>query len=323
MSEAPGVLIGLSNVMTTLRQRVPPGPDPDGTPGLRDRLRTNALRALEGPEAFIHDAILLGRRVRLFSNSHHLADFFRDHWMTEGEWKAATGRPVPRDPELTVYATIGVPAEAPASYTSGNGREAYLFNTSYYGDLRALAAEALGRRFEPWARILHGGAVEVNGRLLVLLYPKELIHPTPVWGLMEHPGARLLAEGWLAVDADGRAHALERRLYVRTSLVEYYPKHAAGLLASKLENVPPGAEASLRLSASPDSRAMLDASTLFGRASILGGPAEPAAVFRLTAETGEEIRPAPEDSFLCPVYEVPAGDAPGHPRELARRIAAR
>ncbi len=354
MSESPGTLIGLSNVVTRLRGRVAPGPDPDGTPGLRERLRTNALRALEGPESFIHDAILLGRRVRLFSNSHHLADFWRDHWPTEGEWKAATGQPVARDPDLTLYAMIGVAAEPEASYLSSGRPEAWLFNTSYYGDLRVLAAEALGLRAGPGAQVLHGGAVEVNGRLLVLLYPKDLVHPTPVWGLMELPGARLLAEGWLAVDAEGRAHALERRLYVRTSVLESYPGHAARFLGCKFENVPDPAaapaaageilEASLRgdprsalrglppeiardmllrLTSSADSRALVDPAQVFGRTRVARGPMETAAVFRLTARKGEAIRPIPLEPFSFPAYEVSVPSVPGHPRELARLIAAR
>ena len=77
MSETPGTLIGTSNVMTRTRTRVPQGLDPDTNASLRERLRAHASRAIEGRESFIHDAVVLGRRIRLFSNSHHLADFWR------------------------------------------------------------------------------------------------------------------------------------------------------------------------------------------------------------------------------------------------------
>ena len=85
MSESPGVLLGLSNVLTKARVRVPAGPDLDAQPALRERLHTLARRALEGRESFIEDAVLHGRRVRLFTNSHHLADFWRDNFPGEGE----------------------------------------------------------------------------------------------------------------------------------------------------------------------------------------------------------------------------------------------
>jgi hypothetical protein len=48
MSEKAGTLIGLSNVMTRLRGRVAPGPDPDATPALGERIRIQATRAIEG-----------------------------------------------------------------------------------------------------------------------------------------------------------------------------------------------------------------------------------------------------------------------------------
>jgi len=137
MSESPGTLIGLSNVATKTRARVSMGLDPDSNAALLERLRTHAARAIEGRESFIHDAVVLGKRIRLFSNSHHLADFWRDNFPTEGEWKEATGQSVPREPALVVHAMINVAAEPEASYVSLARQEVFLFNTSYYGDLRA------------------------------------------------------------------------------------------------------------------------------------------------------------------------------------------
>lgn len=359
MSEKPGTLIGLSNVMTGAVSRVAAGPDPDASAGLCDRLRTHARRALEGRESFIQDAVILGRRVRLFSNSHHLADFWTDNWPGEGEWKAATGLPVPRDPALTVHAMIGVAPEPAASYFSASCCEVFLFNSSYYADLRACTMEALGRILAAEGRLLHAGAVEAGGRTLLLLYPKELLHPTPVWGLLDPPGSRLLAEGWVYRDAAGRIHAIERHLYVRASFVENYPEHAARLLRSKFENVPDAGPAEadaraadvqavleaalrndpkqllrtlppdrqrdlvLRLLLSRDARGMVDPAALLGKSRLTRGPATPAAVFSLKAKDGEPIRPATLELFSGPCYEVHAGGFAGRPRELARLIAAR
>lgn len=359
MNEQPGTLIGLSNVMTGGAARVQPGPDPEDTPGLRDHLRTDAMRALEGRESFIHDAIILGRRVRLFSNSHHLADFWADNWLREGEWKALSALPPSRDPVLTVYAMVHVDAQPEASYYAADHREVYLFNNGYYGDLRACAMEGLGRVLAAEGRLLHGGVVETGGRTLLMLYPKEVLHPTPTWGLLETPGSRLLAEGWLFREPSGALHALEKSLYVRASFVESYPEHAARLLRSKFENVPDltpavaDAKAAaaetvlaaalrndskqalrplppdrqrdlvLRLIASPDARVLVDPAVLLGKSRLTRGPATPAAVFDLRSSRGAtSIKPTKLEFFTCPCYEVAIGTGGGHPREIARAIAA-
>lgn len=357
MSEIAGTLIGQSNVMTRLRARVTPGADPDASAALYERVRTHAVRAIEGRESFIHDAVVLGKRVRLFSNSHHLADFWRENWWTEHEWRSATGQTVPREPSLVIHAMINVATEQEASYVSVARQEVFLFNTSYYGDLRATAMETLGRLIGKAGFVVHAAAVEINGRGLALVYPKEVIHPTPTWGLMEVQGSRFLADGWVALEPSGRIHAIEKSLYVRTSVLSSYPEYAARILFSRFENVPdldPGAvdgraaqaealdtaarrsdstgalrnvppERSrlqlLRLVASPDSRAMVSAEALFGRKRILR-VTTPAAAFALKAGAGEAVHPAAVEPFPCPGYEVSVGAVPGHPRELSKLIAA-
>ncbi|MBI3855822.1 MAG: hypothetical protein HY293_09050 [Planctomycetes bacterium] len=356
MSESPGTLIGLSNV-TTRRIRVTPGIDPDAHPEVRERIRTHAARAIEGRESFIHDAIVLGKRIRLFSNSHHLADFWRENFPTEMEWKEATGQAVAREPALVVHAMINVAAEPEASYVSLARQEVYLFNTSYYGDLRACALEAFGRLIGKAGFVLHAAAVEINGRGLAMIYPKDVIHPTPVWGLMEMAGAKFVADGWLALEPSGRIHAIEKSVYLRTSLLLSYPELAARLLFSKFENVPdltPAIEDAnaavaerldeaarrrdpqgslrglppertrpqlTRLVASSDSRAIVPAATLFGKPRILRATTA-AVAFALKAGQGEPVQPAAVEPFPCPGYEICVGAVPGHPREAAKLIAA-
>jgi hypothetical protein len=357
MSETPGTLIGLSNTMTRTRARVPMGLDPDANPALRERLRIHAARAIEGRESFIHDAIVLGKRIRLFSNSHHLADFWRENWPTEAGWKEATGQTVAREPALIVHAMINVEAEPEASYVSVARQEVYLFNTSYYGDLRGCTMEALGRLIGRAGYVIHAAAVEISGRGLALVYPKEVVHPTPTWGLMELQGAKFVADGWMALEPSGRLHALEKSLYFRTSVVAFYPEIASRILFSKFENVPDpnpaleDAKASLaegldeaarrndpqhglrglppertrqqliRLVASPESRAIVPVTTLFGKSRILRATTA-AVAFALKAGAGEPVHPAAVEPFPCPGYEVYVGAVPGHPREVARLIAA-
>jgi hypothetical protein len=357
MSETPGTLIGLSNVTTRLRTRVASGPDPDAHPELLERLRTNASRAIEGRESFIHDAVVLGKRIRLFSNSHHLADFWRENWLTEGEWKESSGQNVSREPALVVHAMVNVGAEPEASYVSLARQEVYLFNTSYYGDLRACTMEALGRLIGKAGFVIHAAAVEINGRGLALVYPKDVIHPTPTWGLLELPGSKFVADGWLALEPSGRLHALEKSVYFRTSVLSSYPEYASRVLFSKFENVPdltPAIEDAkaamaegldeaarrhdparglrglppertrqqlMRLVASPDSRAIVGAAALFGKPRIARATTA-ATAFALKAGAGEPVQAAAVEPFPCPGYEVYVGAVPGHPREVAKLIAA-
>jgi hypothetical protein len=352
MSESPGVLIGLSNVLTKARVRVPAGADLDREPALRERLHTLARRALEGRESFIHDAVLHGRRVRLFTNSHHLADFWRDNFPTESEWRASAGTPVPPEPILTVYAAVGVEGEVEASYASAARKEVYLFNTSYYADLRACALQAFARE----APVLHGGAAEVGGRGVAWTYPKEVVHPTPSWGLLDRSDARFVADGWLLVEPPARVHALEKQLYARTSTIASYPEIAARVLRCKFENVPeltpaqadagaPTAqeildtaarndplgilkslpeersrEFVLRLLASPDARMMIDPALVWGKPRMRRTTVA-AAAFAFRAGPGDASRPAVVPPFPCAGYEILVDSVPGHPRELARLIA--
>src|SRR5262249_20260454 len=77
----------------------------------------------------------------------------------------------------------------------------------------------------------------------------------------------------------------------------------------------------LRLISSPESRAMVSAETLFGKKRIVRSTIS-AAAFSLKAGGDEPVHPAAVEPFPCPGYEVAVGAVPGHPRELAKLIAA-
>jgi hypothetical protein len=77
----------------------------------------------------------------------------------------------------------------------------------------------------------------------------------------------------------------------------------------------------MRLVASPDSRAIVSAATLFGKPRVVRSTTA-ATAFALKAGPGEAVHPAAVEPFPCPGYEICVGDVPGHPREVARLIAA-
>jgi hypothetical protein len=357
MNESIGAIIGLSNVMTAARARVAPGPALDGQDALRQRVRSRALRALEGREAFIQDAFVAGRRVRLFTNSHHLADFWKENLPGEGDWRERNPGAPPAEPALRVHAAVGVAGEAEASYADARRAEVYLLNTSYYGDLRACTMEALARVIGAEGRLVHGAALQAGSRGIALLYPKELILPTPTWGIMELPDARFIADGWFLLDREGRLRALEKGVYFRACTVASYPALIPKLLMARFENVGTlapadlerqgpaaqeildglresdpsgrmsglpserGREMILRLTSGRDARCLLSASVLFGASRLADGVRVDAA-FRLLAGKGGPLAvPEPVDGFPCPGYALRPEMSTGHPREVARLIA--
>jgi hypothetical protein len=72
---------------------------------------------------------------------------------------------------------------------------------------------------------------------------------------------------------------------------------------------------------SSDSRAIVPATTLFGKPRVLRSAAASVA-FALKAGAGDAVHPAAVEPFPCPGYEICVGAVPGHPREVARLIAA-
>jgi hypothetical protein len=79
----------------------------------------------------------------------------------------------------------------------------------------------------------------------------------------------------------------------------------------------------LRLIVTPEARVLVDPAVLLGKSRVTRGPATPQAVFDLRAGQGAtSIRPTKLDFFTCPSFEVTVGTGGGHPREVARAIAA-
>lgn len=297
MSESPGTLIGRSNIRTEGGETVTALSEPDAD--TLDHLRMIAVRALEGREAFIHDAVFNGRRVRLYSNSHHLADFWRECWLSEAEWASRTGLRVERDPVVTLYAMIRVPDQAPSRLLAGT--DGFLFNTSRYDALRELCLQALAAAD---LAVRRGSVVESGGRMRVFPGPAGETRATGFWETTASVDSRFVAEDAYVVDGDGRACPIERRICVSPAFVGDYPEHASVLLRAKFENVPSAEEADpdrgrvtlqrvmerdpsgalgrlpadraeeflARVLASPAARVVLDPAALFGASSVVTSP---------------------------------------------------
>lgn len=143
-SEWPGTQIGLSNIVTRCRAPVS-NSDLDVETGRFERLLASAKRRMAGRRLFIHDAAIHGLRVRVHTNSHHLADFWRRNWYSVEEWRERTGLSVGPVPRVRVYA-FGEVEDQPESANYSRARNTvFLFNTSWYEDLRERTLSAVAR----------------------------------------------------------------------------------------------------------------------------------------------------------------------------------
>src|SRR5919205_1959660 len=121
--EWTGTPIGEANIITKTKARTAVSEKAiDAKPGRYEELLGSATRYMESAEGKaatrVHDVMVHGIRVRAHTNSPHLIDFWLDNWYTPAEWKHITGKDVPAEPQIMVYAFGGIPEQAEAAYYS-------------------------------------------------------------------------------------------------------------------------------------------------------------------------------------------------------------
>ncbi len=202
-TEWPGTPLGLSNTITRTKGRTARhNKCVDSTPGLLEKLLATVYRHLErrvGQEPIhTHDVVIHGVRVRATTNSPHLYDFWLDNWHSVQEWKEYGGR-VSKDPQVKVYALVGVPNEPEAAYYSRQANTVIFFNTSYYGQLKSWVLGAVGRWLasEYGIHSIHGACVEMNGRGVLYIAPTGTGKSTSSYGLMDYPNTRFHSDDWV------------------------------------------------------------------------------------------------------------------------------
>jgi hypothetical protein len=149
----------------------------------------------------IRDAVIHGVRVRMFTNSEHLCDFWMHNWFSPEEWEQATGRETEERPVVVVYALTGVEGEQPAAYYNRDASEIIFFNTSYYGQLKSWTLGAVGRVLaeEYGIHSIHGACVAFNGRAILYIAPTGTGKSTSSYGLTSYPGTRFHSDDWVYV----------------------------------------------------------------------------------------------------------------------------
>jgi hypothetical protein len=205
--EWEGAPIGASNVLTRTKSRTKVHDKAiDAKPGLREKLLSSATRYMESPQGKqktrVHDVVVHGIRVRAHTNSDHLIDFWVDNWFSPDEWRRASGKDAPAEPQVLVYAFGELADEPEAAYYSRRTNTVIFFNTSYYGQLKSWVLGAVGRVLadEYGIHSLHGAAVELSGKNGVLyIAPTGTGKSTSSYGLMKFPNTRFHSDDWVYV----------------------------------------------------------------------------------------------------------------------------
>lgn len=205
LSEWPGTPLGVSNTITRTKGRTAVhNKTVDESPGLLEKLLASAHRHLNrmpSREILEHDVMIHGIRVRATTNSVHLFDFWKDNWYSLAEWRALTGQAPPAEPQIKVFALLGVQEEAEAAYYSHNSNTIVFFNTSYYGQLKSWVLGAVGRILaaEYGIHSIHGACVEKKGKGVLYIAPTGTGKSTSSYGLMEYPETRFHSDDWVYV----------------------------------------------------------------------------------------------------------------------------
>lgn len=205
--EWPGTPIGEANVLTRTKSRTSVHDKAiDAKPGRYEELMGSATRYMASAEGKastrVHDVVVHGIRVRAHTNSPHLIDFWIDNWFDPAEWKQATGRDAPAEPQVMVYAFGGITEQPEAAYYSRRHNTVIFFNTSYYGQLKSWVLGAVGRVLadEYGIHSLHGAAVELSGKKGVLyIAPTGTGKSTSSYGLMKFSNTRFHSDDWVYV----------------------------------------------------------------------------------------------------------------------------
>jgi hypothetical protein len=189
-----GMQIGVSNIITRAKSPTRMADKSvDDKPGKLENLLDSARKAMAGRDLFINDVIFHDVRVRCYTDSFHLADFWRENGFSPLEWQQVTGYRPPEQPQIHVYAFTKISEEPESAYYSRRQNTVVLFNTSYYGQLRSWALNAVSRFLldEFGIHTLQASAVQRQGRGALFLGGPG--RTTSALGLLED-SARLVSD---------------------------------------------------------------------------------------------------------------------------------
>jgi len=201
---------------------------------LRDALVSEAEAHLSHQGYFEWNANINGIIIQLRTNLSHLYDFWVENW-----YPAQLESDL--EPHGVIYAVGWIPGREPRAYYHSGSRTAVLFKSAYYGQLRSLAigmADDISSTTSDLFSV-RGLALDIDGDGVIMIAPKGTGKSRFFADLLRHPGAKIVADDVLfaRVGVEAIADTPERKLYMQTNFVEYYPDLAHLFDKSKCENV--------------------------------------------------------------------------------------
>jgi len=201
----------------------------------RDALVQEAEAALPYDRYFEWNANINGIIIQLRTNVPHLYDF----WV-ENFYPAQLESDL--EPHGIIYAVDGVPGRTPYAYYNPEMKTAFLFNTTYYGQVRSWALGMVALISERLLDVhgIRAACLDYNGHGMAIIGPKGLGRGTTFFRLLEEEKARFLTNDWVFVryrGDDAIADAPERKFYFKTNITKKFPRYARIFDRSKCENV--------------------------------------------------------------------------------------
>ncbi len=324
--------VALHNVMTSPRSMVESSSNVSVEQ--RDALVAEADAALPYDRYHEWNANINGIVVQLRTNERHLHDFWMENWYP-AQLEADL------EPHVILYAVTGVAGRMPYGYYCPDMNTGVLFNTSYYGQVRAWALGMVARASERFLDVhgLRAACVDLDGHGVALIGPKGMGRGSAFHRLLQAPGARFVSNDFVFLRYRGHdaiADAPERKFYVKTAVARDLPTWSRVFDRSLCENVvcapsdwtaplPPGEESPLELGepfcywGSEESRAMIDPAWLRGPLQVTKRTrigtvvlltSEPGAPSVRKLEPGEAL-----ETIASGRYRRRAGAALGVPQE--------
>jgi aspartate/methionine/tyrosine aminotransferase len=201
----------------------------------RDALVQEAEAALPYDRYFEWNANINGIIIQLRTNVPHLYDLWVENW-----YPAQLESDL--EPHGIIYAVDGVPGRTPYAYYNPDMKTAVLFNTTYYGQVRAWALGMVAHASERLLDVhgIRAACMDYNGHGLALIGPRGMKRGTTFFRLLEDDKARFVSNDWVFARYRGKevvADSPERKFYFKTSIAQKFPRYARIFDRSKCENV--------------------------------------------------------------------------------------
>jgi len=201
----------------------------------RDALVQEAEAALPYDRYFEWNANINGIIIQLRTNVPHLYDLWVENW-----YPAQLESDL--EPHGIIYAVDGVPGRTPYAYYNPEMKTAILFNSTYYGQVRAWALGMVAHASERLLDVhgIRAACMDYNGHGLAIIGPRGMERGTTFFRLLEDDKAKFLSNDWVFARYRGKevvADSPERKFYFKTSIAQKFPRYARIFDRSKCENV--------------------------------------------------------------------------------------